>query len=143
MYLENIYVPSKSRKIKENDVRVGAEGEEVYDINYHLNRKNSTNEIKEIFYKLQEKIQSLPGVEEMINQKTGVTYRTTKSFTRFEFGKSYISILLREPKYKDPKNFVKDITSHMWGYKGRAKIESIKDVEYIFDLIRQSYEETL
>lgn len=99
--------------------------------------------MKEIFYKLQEKIKLLPSVDEVSNQKVGITYRTTKSFTRFEFGKSFINILLQEAKYNDPKGLVKDITSFKWGYKGMAKIKSLNEVDDIFDLIKQSYEQTL
>jgi predicted transport protein len=51
---------------------------------------------------------------------------------------------LRSPKYDDPKKLVKDITSFLyWGYKGLVKIDKESDVDYIFSLIKQSYEETL
>ncbi len=138
LYLETVYSPNKAQALKE---RVKTRTGETYDINFHLNK--SSPEIKEIFYKLQEKIKSLPSVDEIADQKTGITYRTTKSFTRFEFGKSYIDVLLREAKYKDPKKLVKDITSLEWGYKGRAKIKSISEVVDVFNLVKQSYEQTL
>src|SRR3989339_132615 len=143
LYLENVYVPNQLKKIKEKSVSAELDVERVYDINYHLSKHHSTNEIKDIFYKLQEKIQTLPEVEEVINQKTGITYRTTKSFTRFEFGKTVVDVLVRNAKYNDPKNLVDDITAHLWGYKGRIKLKTLKDVNYIFDIIKQSYEETL
>ena len=117
--------------------------EPEYDLAHHFNRHNATEEIKSIFYKLQEKIKALPSVEEVVNQKIGITYRTTKSFTRFEFGKTVIDILLRDPKYNDPQSMVDDVTSFGWGYKGRVKIKSLSDVDYVFDLIKQSYESTL
>lgn len=146
IYIENVYVPNKPKRIKaiENELAVEVDsddGEQTYDINYHLG--GSSDEAKEIFYKIKEKIQALPGVEEFVNQKTGVTYRTTMSFTRFEFGKTYIDVLLRDPKYNDPKDLVKDISSYKYGYKGKAKIKSLKEVDDIFDLIKQSYESTL
>ncbi len=142
LYLENVYVPNRARKINEKEPVASGE-EEFYDMNFHLNRRKSTNEVKEVFSKLQEKLQALPGVEEVTNQKTGITYRTTMSFTRFEFGRTYIDILLREGKYNDPKKLVKDISAFKWGYKGRVKIKSIKEADKVFDLIRQSYESTL
>ena len=142
LYLENVYVPNKSRKIVEKEsVVIGGEIEEQFDINYHLDK--TTSEIKEIFYKLQEKVQTLPSVEEAVNQKTGVTYRTTMSFTRFEFGKTYIDVLLRDEKYDDPQGLVKDISAFKWGYKGRAKVKTEKEIEAIFELIKQSYQSTL
>jgi len=138
LYLETIYSPNKTQTLKE---RTRTPSGEIYDINFHLNKSNP--EIKEIFYKLQEKIKLLPSVDEISDQKTGITYRTTKSFARFQFGKSYIDILLREPKYNDPKNLVKDITHLEFGYKGMAKIKSMSEVVDAFDLIKQSYEQTL
>lgn len=138
LYLETIYSPNKTQTLKE---RTRTPSGEIYDINFHLNKSNP--EIKETFYKLQEKIKLLPSVDEITDQKVGITYRTTKSFTRFEFGKSYINILLRETKYNDPKKLVRDITSFEWGYKGMVKIKSISEVVDVFDLIKQSYEQTL
>jgi len=138
LYLETVYSPTKTQTLKE---RVKTPTGETYDINYHLNKTNP--EVKEIFYKLQEKIKLLPSVDEVADQKVGITYRTTKSFARFEFGKSYIDVLLREAKYNDPNGLVKDISSFEWGYKGRAKIKSISELDDIFDLIKQSYEQTL
>ncbi|MFA5099206.1 MAG: hypothetical protein WC461_03300 [Candidatus Paceibacterota bacterium] len=131
-YMPYKYVPNKSRKITEQEPDIaGGEAEEQFDINYHLNK--TTNEVKEIFYKLQEKVRSLPSVEEVVNQKTGVTHRTTMSFTRFEFGKTYIDILLRDEKYDVPQGLVKDISAFKWGYKGRAKIKTEKEIEAIFE----------
>lgn len=138
LYLETVYSPNKTQVLKE---RVKTQTGETYDINYHLNKSNP--DIKEIFYKLQEKVKSLPSVDEVADQKVGITYRTTKSFTRFEFGKSYIDVLLREAKYNDLKKLVKDISSFEWGYKGRAKIKSMSEVADIFNLVKQSYEQTL
>ncbi len=143
LYLENVYVSNKLKKRSEDGVKAKTRGEEVYDIDYHLSRKNSNPEIKKAFFKLQEKIQTLPEVEEVIDQKSGITYRTTKSFTRFEFGKTVMVVLVRNSKYNDPKNLVDDISGHMWGYKGRIKLKSLKDIDNVFEIIKQSYEQTL
>jgi predicted transport protein len=141
LYLETVYSPNKTQTLKERVKMPTEETGETYDINHHLNKSNP--EIKEIFYKLQEKMKTLPSVDEIIDQKVGITYRTTKSFTRFEFGKSYIDVLLREEKYDDPEKLVKDITSFKWGYKGRVKIDSADKIDAVFNLIKQSYEQTL
>jgi len=145
LYLENVYAPNKGRQNKEKlEVKKNDETEDEFlDITYHLNKSNSTNEIKSIFYKLQDNIKLLPEIKEVFNQKSGITYCTTKSFTRFEFGKTFINILLREPKYIDPKNLVRDIESFGWGYKGMVKIKSEKEIADVFDLIKQSYQSTL
>jgi predicted transport protein len=146
LHLENVYTPKNIRPVRENmkpEKTEDKDDEPEYNLEYHLARHNSTDEIKNTFGKLQEKIKALPEVEEIVDQKSGITYRTTKSFTRLEFGKTMIDILLREPKYNDPKNMVDDIASFEWGYKGRAKIKSTSQVDDVFDLIKQSYESTL
>jgi predicted transport protein len=141
LYLENVYSPKNTQTFKET--KKEKDKEQTYDLNYHFNRHNSTTEVKELFYKLQEKIKTLPSVEEVIDQKVGITYRTTKSFTRFEFRKTYIDILVREPKYNDPKHLVKDVSSNGWGYKGLVKYRSASDADDIFLVIKQSYEGTI
>ena len=138
-YLENIYNPNGGQILKEK--RIIENTDKVYDINYHIGDLNK--EIQKIFYNLQEQVKLLPEVEEVINQKSGITYRTTKSFSRFEFGRSYIRVLVKDYKYNDPKNLVRDITSFKWGYKGEIKINSIKETNDVFELIKQSYESTL
>jgi len=112
-----------------------------YDLNYHLNK--TSKELQQKFGEIREKILELQNVQEKPEQKRGITYRTTKSFCRFEFRKNSINLLLREPKYNDPKKLVRDVTSFEWGYKGLAKIDKESDIDYLFDLIKQSYKETL
>jgi len=137
LYIETVY-PNAGKTIR---LQIKKQEGGLYNLNYHLGK--TTKEIKDVFYALQEKIKLLPSANEIIDQKTGITYRATKSFAFFQFGKGYIDIQLREPKYNDPRNLVKDITHLEYGYKGRTKIKSIKDVDYIFGLIKQSYEQTL
>lgn len=142
LLLETVYSPETSKPVAEKEQESEVEQkEEVFGIDYHL--ENVSDEVKEIFYALEERLLALPSVTEVAEQKAGITYRTTKSFTRFEFGKTYIDVLLRGAKYQDPKGLIQDIASYKWGYDGRAKIKSLEDVEVIFDLIRQSYESTL
>ena len=138
LYLETVYGSSTNKTV---GLQTKKQEGELYDLDYHLSK--TAEEIKNVFYALQEKIKLLPGVNEIINQKTGITYRTTKSFVFFQFGRGYIEVQLREPKYNDPRGLVSDITHLRYGYKGLTKIRSIKDVNYIFGLIKQSYEQTL
>lgn len=112
-----------------------------YDLDYHLNK--TAKELRQKFNEIREKILDLSNTQERAEQKSGVTYRTSKSFARFEFRKNSINLLLREPKYNDPEKLVRDVTSFEWGYKGLIKIDTKSDVPYLFNLIKQSYEETL
>lgn len=144
LYLETIQSSTKDKGVKTTRQKQREDNDnEVKNIEYHLSKYKSTNEIKNIFFEFQKLVQSMPGVDELVDQKTGITYKTTKSFVRFEFGKTYINILVRSPKYDDPKKIVTDISSHMWGYKGRMKIKSMKNIQDYFNIIKQSYEETL
>lgn len=112
-----------------------------YDLNYHLDK--ISKELRQKFNEIREKILCLSNTQERAEQKSGVIYRTSKSFVRFEFRKNSINLLLREPKYNDPKKLVRDVTSFKWGYKGLIKIDTKSEVTYLFNLIKQSYEETL
>jgi predicted transport protein len=137
LFLENVYSPVPP---KGAGAIVAKTGTPELSIAYHLG--SSTAEIKRIFQALQKFILTLPNVEEKADQKTGITYRTTKSFLRCEFGMRYIDLLLRDSQY-DPRGLVKNIASYEWGYKGRVKLKSLDEVEYAFSLVKQSYDSTL
>lgn len=141
VFLENMYSPDTVKPVTETAKKKEAG---AYGLEYHLGRVNK--DIKEVFYLLQDEIKKWPNVEEKADQKVGITYRATKSFVRFEFGKSYIDVLVKNSRYGhkiDPKGMVKDISSFEWGYKGRIKLRAKEDVPYVLDLIQQSYEATL
>lgn len=112
-----------------------------YDINFHLNK--TSKELQQKFQELREKILELPNTLERAEQKSSISYRTTKCFANFTFRRNSIDLLLRQPKYNDPKNLVRDVTSFEWGYRGLVKIDTKSDSNYIINLIKQSYEETL
>jgi predicted transport protein len=115
---------------------------QVYDLDFHLNI--TSPEVRVGVNALRERLLQLPGVEEKLNQKTGITYRTTKSFVRLEFRKTWVQLLLRAPQYPgDSLGLVKDITSNEWGYRGMLKFTAESDVEYVFGLIHASYASTL
>jgi predicted transport protein len=105
--------------------------------------KRTTEELLEKFMRIRERVLDLASVDEKSAQKSGITYKTSKSFARFEFRRNSINLLLRSPKYMDPKKIVRDVTSFAWGYRGLVKITKDADINYIFNLLKQSYEETM
>jgi predicted transport protein len=107
----------------------------------HLQK--TVKDLQDKFLEIREKVLELQSVEEKTAQKTGITYRTSKSFARFEFRRNSIDLLLRAPKYIDPKNLMRDVTSFDWGFKGLVKITAASEMDYVFTLLKQSYEETL
>lgn len=139
LHLESIYTPQTIRLSRKAVTKEDA-GE--YNLDYHLDITSS--EMQKKFKLLREQILQLPEVEEKENQKSGITYKTTKSFVRFEFRPTWIMVLLRDPDYKeDTKKLVKDVTSNDWGYKGMVKLQPETEIDYIFALIKVSYESTL
>lgn len=139
LHLEYLFTPQGEKQIHRESKK---EVERLYNLEYHLNI--ASQEIQKKFNQIRGMILELPEVEEKANQKSGVTYRTTKSFVRFEFRPTWIQVLLRDPKYQiDSKDLVKDVTSNEWGYRGMFKMTPDTDIEYLFNLIQKSYESTL
>jgi predicted transport protein len=115
---------------------------QIFSLDFHLN--STTPEVRALVNLLREQMLQLPEVEEKLNQKTGISYRTTKSFARFEFRKTWVQLLLRAPEYpEDSQGLVKDITSNGWGYLGMLKLTAQSDMKYVFNLIKASYDSTL
>ena len=138
LQIENIYSPAGIKTSKKNGEKRET-GE--YNLEYHLNV--TSPEMQKIANSLRLKILELPDVKKNFG-KSGIFYRTTKSFARLEFRPTWIQLLIKEPYYKsDVKKLVKDVTSNEWGYKGMIKFTPDSDVDYIFNLIKESYESTL
>lgn len=139
LQLENVYSP-KERKHTRKPLRT--EDITQYNLDYHLSK--TSDKVKEKFQAIREKILQLSEVEEKAEQKTGITYRTTKSFVHFDFRPTWIQMLLRDPSYSsDTEKLVRDVTSNRWGYRGSVKLLPESDLDYIFGLIKDSYESTL
>ncbi len=115
----------------------------LYDKNYHISLLNS-DITKEKIELLRQRILSLSEVKELLNQKTGITYKSNKKFIRLEFKATYVQILLKNATYpKDNKRIVEDITSHKWGYNGKIRFNNESDIDYIFEIIKEAYNQTL
>lgn len=142
LHIENEYSPFPEKVHSGKSVNGPEDKEAVYDLNYHLNI--TSTEMQKKYQQIREMILQLPDVEEKLAQKTGITYRTTKSFVRFEFRGAWIQTLLRDPKYtEDTNKIVKDITTNGWGLNGMIKFNSETDLDYLFNLIKSSYNSTL
>lgn len=144
LHIENEYspFPEKVCLVKNSENKTTKDEDAVYDLNYHLNI--TSVEMQQKFQELREMILKLPEVDERAVQKSGITYRTTKSFARFEFRGSWIQILVRDSNYsEDTEKIVKDITTHNWGFLGMIKFSPETDLSYVFNLIKSSYNSTL
>ena len=128
LHIENIYSPfvEKPRTEKQEKTEV------------------KSPEMQKAFLELRDMILKFPSVEEKSGQKSGITYTTTKSFTRFEFRGTWIQVLVRDPNYsEDSKKLIKDVTTHHWGYKGMIKFTPESDLNYILAVVQASYSSTL
>lgn len=144
LHIENEYSPfrEKTRTTVEKTETDETENPTEYNLDYHLNI--TSPEMQKVFQELRKRLLELPSVEEISEQKSGVTYRTIKSFTRLEFRGTWISVLVRDPSYpEDTLGLVKDVTTHKWGYKGQIKFTPESDLDYVFSIIKDSYSSTL
>ena len=66
---------------------------QTYDLDYHL--QQTSEPLRTAFLTLRDKVLALDGVEERVNQKSQITYRTTKSFLACGFGKRRITVQLK------------------------------------------------
>ena len=142
LQIENEYspYPETIREVKQTTEEVMED--EVYNLDYHLNITSKALQNK--FQEIREMLLQLPNVEEVSEQKSGITYRTTKSFTRFEFRANSIQVLVRDPKYViDTQSLVKDVTNNKWGYLGSIKFTEDLDTAMVFEILKASYESTL
>ncbi len=140
LQIESVYAPASLRSIKGKSE--STDEVRTFDLNYHL--ASTSPQMQAKMNELREKILQLPSVEEKLGQKTGITFKTTKAFTRLEHRKTWIQVLVRDPSYKiDTRGLVKDIMSNEWGYRGMIKFTPEGETDYIFGIVKASYESTL
>jgi hypothetical protein len=142
LQIENEYSPYPEiiKEIKQKTVE--SDIEETYNLKYHLNQTSTLLANK--FQEIREMLLQLPNVEEVSEQKSGITYRTTKSFTRFDFRSTYIQVLVRDCEYGiDNEGIVKDVTNNKWGYLGSIKLTEELSPESVFLIVKESYNSTI
>jgi predicted transport protein len=103
-------------------------------------------ELRDVFKLYREKIKSFgPDIEEVIDQKSGITYRHNKiSFLRFDFRVNQFNAVFKEKKgYVDPKNLSRDIRKRKWGFEREVVITSKDNFDDVIYLLKQSYDTTI
>ncbi len=143
LHIENEYTPYPEKiHIEKEHKATEDKQEEEYNLEYHLS--NTSPEMQKRFNMLRSMLLELPSVEERAGQKSGITYRTTKSFVVFNFRKEFIQVCVRHAAYpEDTKGLIVDITKNKWGYMGKLKLVLDSDLNYFYDIIRASYNSTL
>jgi len=113
-----------------------------YNLDFHTRKVLPILVLK--FLKLRQKIMKLTDVSESYT-KTSVIYKTKRrNFVRFEFYKKSIKILFFNSELftADIDKFVRP-TKNEWGSTALMKFVSALDIDYIFKLIKESYESIL
>ncbi len=114
----------------------------IYDRNFHFSQINS-QQLKEKIEILRQKVMGLPDVEEIEGQQTGISYKSTRKFVRFSFHPIRVEVLLKSHTFSsDVKKVVRDITANGWGYDGLLKFTAESDVDYVFEIIKEAYNQT-
>lgn len=110
-----------------------------YTLEYHKAKTNDT--LWTAFLQLRERLLALDGVEERVNQKTTITYRTTKSFAACDFNKNRVRCQFKGlEKIDDPERRAKDIRSYEWGYQWAVDVRDTDDVDYAYRLLKGAYD---
>ena len=113
-----------------------------YSVEQHLQKP--TEKIKEIFNDLRSRIFE---IDENIKEKATslyIGYRVTKTFAEIHLGKNQIKMYLRPIEYDDPKGIVEKIPDgYNWTLNQRVYIKEENQLDYVFGLIEQSYQDVL
>jgi hypothetical protein len=143
LVVENVLDPlgaaSKKKSAPAVTVRRSADRVRSYDLEYHLQRTSPV--LRAAFLALRDRVLALDGVEERVNQKSQITYRTTKSFIACDFGKSRIAVQFKGGSA--PPNagaiVIKDIRSRQWGYPWLCNLTSTDEVDAVFEVALSAY----
>lgn len=130
----------KGKQSKSRDERL----QKNYSLKDHLKRADKS--IVDLFETLREKILSLD--ENIIEEPKAkyIAYKLSTNFTDLEIWKKRLKIYLniKSGQLNDPKNIARDLTKPKpighWGNGDyRIEIDNKDNIDYIFDLIKQSY----
>lgn len=143
--LESVNEPlSAKKKLLPAKPAAGEDEEIKYTLDYHREKTNET--VWAAFLDLRDRLVALEGVEERVNQKSQITYRSTKSFAACLFKKFGVMCQFKGPEtIDDPENRAKDIRtkdirSYQWGYQWAFDLVGPADVDYAFALVKDAYD---
>jgi predicted transport protein len=139
LVLDSVNEPLSSKPAKSAPPKAKGEVAAEYGLDYH---REKTNDVAwTAFLDLRDQLLALDGVEERANQKSQISYRTTKSFAACLFKKSGVMCQFKGPTaIDDPAGRAKDIRSYQWGYQWAVDVNGPDDVEYAFKLLRDAYD---
>lgn len=115
--------------------------QEFRNEDYEKLAANTNEELRNIFSAINDYCLS---ISENINRYTTkhyIGYSDEKSFADFHFHSAYCHLMLRTIEYSDPENKIELLgDNYNWVKKAKVKIYPGDDLEYIKDLVKQSYD---
>ena len=145
LFVEDAFLPDKKVTVKKSVTAKRSKAYTEFTIEDHL--KGKSDKIKELFKDLREKILQIDEKIEERVLKLYVAYRLEKNFTEVEIQVRNLKIYLDISKgeVNDPENKLVDLSGiGHWGTGSlMVRIEKSEDVEYVLDIIKQSYENKL
>ncbi len=106
--------------------------------------QKASNNTSELFKEIRSRIFEM---DENITEKATtmyVGYRVVKTFAEVHIGKNHIKMFLRPIQYNDPRNLIEKIPdSYQWTLDRRVYIKTNDEIDYVFNLIEQSYQDVL
>jgi len=144
----NQYINTSSESISSIDSQSSSLVKEVtreikiYSEDYHFERRNTPDLIKELYFNLKDRIVNL-GEVDIVPRSTYIGFKRKTNFVDIDFQKGNLWLWINLPKGKldDPKGISRDISSigHYGNGDYEVKVFPDTDVDYIMFLINQSY----
>jgi predicted transport protein len=128
--------------VKVEKVKEPISAESQIGLNDHLTK--ATPQIQQIFAELRSRILQID--EEIIEKVTQyyIAYRLSKNFAEIHIGKNQIKIFLRPVEFNDPlKKAEKIPESYNWSMDRRVYVKNIDELDYVVNLVEQSYNDIL
>jgi len=114
----------------------------VYSEDYHFERRNTTDSIKELYFTLKERIVNL-GEVDIVPRSTYIGFKRKTNFVDIDFQKGNLWLWINLPKGKldDPKGISRDISTigHYGNGDYEVKVFPDTDIDYVMFLINQSF----
>jgi predicted transport protein len=114
----------------------------VYTEDYHFDRRNVNDTIKELYSTLKDRITGL-GEIDVVPRSTYIGFKRRTNFVDIDFQKGNLWLWINLPKGKldDPKELSRDISSigHYGNGDYELKVFPNTDLDYVMFLINQSY----
>lgn len=115
-----------------------------YNLENHIN--NKSEKIVDLYKELDERIMAINDQIEKKYRQIYIGYKTTRNFAEIQIQANSIQIyvLVEKGSEIDYKNKLEIVPkSYQWVVKSRFNINSVDDLDYAMDIIKESYEMTL